>query len=750
MQEEIQKAKRKYIKMFFEAQVITQEIRIGNNGLQGEVYLYHSNDAQTTNGQKTLLTYIPYESKNGGNSFTTMLQNNDPSIQNYFSVNNGQLILASLETTEVTILTEEEGDLFSLPHKEDPVYKATEVAIDYKSMISQYTTPMSFFLILGMTSRNPEFLAAVADLVKDNTRIELTVLNTTTVETTVRVDNYTENTYKISVVNDSFTGTTIVTGNKEKDLITKEVEKTTTTVVTTVVPTVRVTSVDTWICSQDITYTKIPGEPIVEDPVTIPQESDPPKSPSANPTHDETITWITREPSTVNVTTTIESYDAGTASAYVDNTDSFINLLDVEYKIPNSKTKRTAGAYLRTDAEMLFDLLLQNPETQGMEKVMRYIMYRYTGKDYGVTDLDFSMFDPNYFSNVSGLIGSSVEDKFWYALKRLGYSNEAIAGAMGNIKCESGFSTTATNSSSGAYGLAQWMGGRLDNLKSYATSQGTTEADENAQIEFLIAEITGTGDAADYATRRTAGGRGENYHTYDDWANSSSVEEAAVAYCLFFETPSTSSEKTDYIIQEENRRIVAAKEYYEEYNNREMGGTYLPSNDGYGVKGYYTASNGRTFTILNQNAISGWGDKCNRAACAIIASGYSTQTSTELINYMNSNYSGAIYGAIPTNYWDAYNLKIDGYETPSNYIPRLREQLTSGGYALLWLNNGGTYIGKSGTVWTKQYHWIAIIDYKYENGTDKICVADWRGITWVNIDEFETYGVTRAVYVSEK
>ena len=77
-----------------------------------------------------------------------------------------------------------------------------------------------------------------------------------------------------------------------------------------------------------------------------------------------------------------------------------------EYKIPNSNEKRLAGLYLKSGAEVLFQLLRQNPETQGMEQVMRYIMYKYTGKDYGVTTLDFSIFDPNYFTNV--LTGSSL------------------------------------------------------------------------------------------------------------------------------------------------------------------------------------------------------------------------------------------------------------------------------------------------------------------------------------------------------
>ena len=415
MQEEIQKAKRKYIRMFFEAQVITQEIRRGENGLQGEVYLYDDGILETTEGLKTRLTFVPYEAEDGKNSFQTMLKNNSPAIQNYFSVHDGKLILASLETTNVKTVTKEKDALLAIPKYETPVYKATEIQIDYKNMISQYTTPMTFFLILGMTSRNPEFLAAVADLVKDNTRIELTVLNTTTTETTVRVDNYTEHTLTRSVVNDGTTGTIVTEDSDEREMV-----KTTTTEVTTIVPTVKVTSVDTWICSQDIIYKKIKGEPIADPEVTIPQESDPPKSLSDTPTRDETVTWITREPSTINVTTTIDSYDAGTASDYVDNTDGFIKLLDVEYKIPNSKTKRTAGAYLRTDTEMLFDLLQQNPETQGMEQVMRYIMHKYTGKDYGVDRLDFSMFDPNYFTTAAGISSLKAFIRYFEGTKEEG------------------------------------------------------------------------------------------------------------------------------------------------------------------------------------------------------------------------------------------------------------------------------------------------------------------------------------------
>lgn len=103
-------------------------------------------------------------------------------------------------------------------------------------------------------------------------------------------------------------------------------------------------------------------------------------------------------------------FDEGIASEYRDNTydfedgtDGFIKYLDKIYTMPNSKEKRVAGLYLEKDCEWLFTFLAQNPETQGMEQIMRYIMFKYTGKDYGVTELDFSIFDPNYSLAANGI-----------------------------------------------------------------------------------------------------------------------------------------------------------------------------------------------------------------------------------------------------------------------------------------------------------------------------------------------------------
>lgn len=741
--------------MFFEAQLITQELKKGNDHLdkQGRVFLY----PESTVGQENLnpfqtLTYIKYQSEDASEStFKKKLEANDPNIQSYFSVNpQGQLVIATLETTTVKVESKTDGEWLG-HNSTTTTYQATEVPIDYKNMISQYTTSMCFFLDLGMATRNPKFLEEVVNLVKANTNIQLTVLNTTTTTTTTQVDKETQHIRSRVIIEDP-TGT--LEPRVEYESSDRTTTTTTTTTVKTVTPTVKVTSVDTWVCSQKITYSKIPGTLVEEEPYTIEQESESAKSLSSDTTREETVSWITREDSIVNTSSIRDTYDSGIASEYTDNTNAFIALLDVEHKLPNSKEKRAAGAYLKSDAELLFQLLNQSSETANMEIVMRYIMQKYDKYgDYGAEDFSFHMFDQGSFTTITGIYGSTAEEKFWYALKSMGYSDEAIAGAMGCVACESEFIPTALNSSSGAYGIIQWKDPRKASLQNYAKSKGKTEADIDIQIEFFIAELTGTGDAASYATRRTAGGKGENYHTYNDWVNATNVREAAIAYGWFFETFSNDATKTDKILAAEKKRADRAEEYYEKYKNRGTGGITETSNEK-SVKCYYTASNGRKFTILDQTKISGWKDKCNRAACAIIASGYSNETPSQLISRRN-NASGDYYGAISGNsYWNQYGLqitKIDKDLNIANYQNELRNQLVSGGYAMIWLNhNNSTYYGKSGVRWTSLYHWVAIIDYKYENGVEKMAVADWRGITWVGLDEFTTHGITHMVFVNEK
>lgn len=77
-------------------------------------------------------------------------------------------------------------------------------------------------------------------------------------------------------------------------------------------------------------------------------------------------------------------------------------------------------------------------------------------------------------------------------LRNKGLNEKAIAGVMGNIQQESNFSTTATNSSSGAYGLFQWLGSRKTGLQNYARRTGGSIDDITTQLNYFWEELETT------------------------------------------------------------------------------------------------------------------------------------------------------------------------------------------------------------------------------------------------------------------
>lgn len=118
--------------------------------------------------------------------------------------------------------------------------------------------------------------------------------------------------------------------------------------------------------------------------------------------------------------------------------------------------------------------------------------------------------------------GSGDGRKIWDFLAKAGYSAEGIAGILGNLHEESGFRSGAIQDDGGTtnedlvkqitaskeafladwrgFGLAQWTDkGRKSALWDFAQSKGTSVADFQTQLEFLLKELQegykGTSDA---------------------------------------------------------------------------------------------------------------------------------------------------------------------------------------------------------------------------------------------------------------
>ena len=108
--------------------------------------------------------------------------------------------------------------------------------------------------------------------------------------------------------------------------------------------------------------------------------------------------------------------------------------------------------------------------------------------------------------------GNGDGKKIWDFLAKAGYSAEGIAGILGNLHEESGFRSGAIQNDGGTtnedlvrqitaskeafladwrgFGLAQWTdSGRKSALWDYAQSKGTSVADFQTQLEFLLKEL---------------------------------------------------------------------------------------------------------------------------------------------------------------------------------------------------------------------------------------------------------------------
>lgn len=420
-----EEASKKYVRKFLEAQLVTETphyepvIASGNAYNQktyGQVYIYRANDQEyiNENSKATPMSWMSYSTMQ-----EEAAKNNEKglnAIKNHYSIDDeGKLIIAQWTKIETTGKADEV--IISLKH------------IDYKSAISQYTTPMNFFIYLTMVSQNPEFVSAVTDMVK-NSRIELTIMDTKTVNVEEEKYSFTRNTKTTHETKRQ--GVVINTYTTSKS---REVEQTTTTTTTTVVPTPKITYAKTWFSEQRITYKIANQDPYhnyekyTENEDSSLADDAEPGDPQANGstswntnkcreiTTDVTGTTYKEEPRRGVIDKTGEKGSNGvTQDSYknerrqvknnftVDDKTTFLGLLDDYFKIPNSNRYEAAGkTNMVSGAEWLFGLMEKDGRLQNLEQVMRYVMYKYTGKDYGVKELDFSIFDIKDFSEISGL-----------------------------------------------------------------------------------------------------------------------------------------------------------------------------------------------------------------------------------------------------------------------------------------------------------------------------------------------------------
>lgn len=332
-------------------------------------------------------------------------------------------------------------------------YTMTTQKIDYQSMVSGYTMPFDYLWALVVTGRDPEFALDLADLVYDS-EIEITIHDNYTEITDVDTYEYTRktkvHTHDITVTGswsdtiDNRDGTTSTeSGNineTNSEGSTDEILKNYTIEHTIITKTntldISLTKADVWIVKYTKNYTYEPettetNDPVTSDltPVEYPDTPDTPKGsddPNGDPcgigaafesevrsrySDKDTVTtnmtcktdyYYGFEGTVTNNNTVVTRKYTSSPAEIIEKTDkysdedNFVTLFIDNYDSRNN---------ILSAPEWLFEILESNQKTVDMVDLTKYLLYKATGRDYGVTEYDFSAFDPKNFKTVSNTNG---------------------------------------------------------------------------------------------------------------------------------------------------------------------------------------------------------------------------------------------------------------------------------------------------------------------------------------------------------
>lgn len=93
----------------------------------------------------------------------------------------------------------------------------------------------------------------------------------------------------------------------------------------------------------------------------------------------------------------------------------------------------------------------------------------------------------------SGNTEKNAKTIYKYLMEHVkGLKPKQAAGILGAFQQESQMDPKSLNGSSGAYGIAQWLGPRLDALEKYADKKGKKKSDLDAQLGYLLEEMNGS------------------------------------------------------------------------------------------------------------------------------------------------------------------------------------------------------------------------------------------------------------------
>jgi len=592
-------------------------------------------------------------------------------------------------------------------------------ALDYKSVLSKYTMPMEYVLSWYIDTQNKEFANNLAQLALDSEfvimledNVSTTRVITTTEESSQTNQEDENGDYSINIENVDLHQT-----DKEIKTTEKASSK------------LELIYADTW-------FVKFDNKLLLEQTSQNVQKANgtvTQNESSSTATSVNTDEWSETETKTEKYINEdgdeeekeieiVKNYRKETTTQVTTDTTSIVN----EYKAGESQVTGNEQKFVElykkypTEGWLTLDWLIgileDNDKTANLVDITKYLVYKASGEDTGIIAFNFSEYAPSAFNTSTGIYGGTIQEKVWFALRDLGYSEISVAGAMGNIHWESGgFNPSLIEGGSGeGIGLIQWSFGRKEGLINYANSKGT-------QIEYLVTEITGEGKAVGYASYQFMNAHG---YSADDWENASDIKTATEAFCWCFERPNAD-------LAHVADREKFANEYYADFQGKTKPSGSSTSAEGDGYTQIYTASSGKQYREYKQyegsykdtlympygEPISSIG--CSITAIAISLTGYGVDVNPG--NLAGHNYL--------SQHFEEYGISCSrGSATADN----ITEHLNEGKPVVVEIS--GTLVTTEGTKYYGQ-HFIALIDI---NSAGEVYVSD-PGSTvsngWANVND---------------
>lgn len=509
---------KEYLKMFIKADFITQNLKLGNadpkksDQINGAITVQRSGK----DGNVSTLQYIDYT------TFKQYIADSNSEVFKYCSINdNGQLVIAQSYRHSKVLDTNVPGET---PINEEQ-YNISEMSLDYKSALSSYAMPFNFLWALLVKSTEEDFVYELAKLAMD-TEITITAYDNYMRTEETEESQFTMKGRKELIVRQfiKHSGTlTKITREREFDTSDTTYHRRLTEITETRNVTLNVTYANTWIAKyqNEYTYESIPA--------TVTENNAQSNNSQAIETINRYLTKAEIEQDSFaqevlndlehgkmeGTVYTVESERlisdikeksrtgkiVSSGNSYKEGTPKIEEKTDLNSQEPNFctilKKYPRAESKIMSSVEWLFEMMEQNTENvTNMIDLVKYLLYKATGRDLGVTELNESWLKPSTFTSINNS-GSQQLIEYIHMLEG-GYSPKMNADGTKYIIVDDGYGNAAVG-----WGVDIFNSGYADKFiqAGYSTEVGA-EIDKEF-VDAIEAEIIS--NIAQEVNNRTSG-----------------------------------------------------------------------------------------------------------------------------------------------------------------------------------------------------------------------------------------------------